>query len=89
MGSEQNLVDLVYLEGIDIAFVQSDVLSAVRNRELGNKFLDDEIAEKKIAYVTKLYDEEIHILALPGITNIKELDGQNIAVGPEHSGSAL
>ena len=47
-GSVQNLIDLLYLRGIDIAIVQSDVLSFRRKANLYPNI------PQRIRYVTKL-----------------------------------
>ena len=79
-GSVQNIKDLIYLRGIDLAIVQSDVLDEMR--ELG--FASDEIR-----YVTKLYDEEVHIIARQEVVSIKELAGRRVSIGNELSGSNM
>ncbi len=52
-GSVRNIEDLLMLRGIDIAIVQSDVLDFYRDSMLFPE------VEKKIAYITKLYNEEV------------------------------
>lgn len=89
LGSVQNLIDLIYLEGVDVAFVQSDVLRAAREDGLADRLLGQEIAEDRIGYIISLYDEEMHLLAGPSITSINDLDGKKVAVGTKNSGSAL
>lgn len=89
LGSVQNLIDLIYLRNVDVAFVQSDVLRAVSEGGLADRMLEKELAEQRIGYVTRLYDEEIHLLAGPSIASIDDLDGAKIAVGGKNSGSAL
>src|ERR1043165_4090422 len=52
-GSLQNLTDLIYLRGVDIAIVQSDALAYARRERLLP-------LDRAIAYVAKLYNEEFH-----------------------------
>lgn len=61
-GSVQNIDDLLYLKGIDIGIVQSDVLEFVKQE---NKH---PTIEERIRYITKLYNEEFHLLANSSIT---------------------
>lgn len=89
LGSVQNLIDLIYLEDADVTFVQSDVLRAVSEGDLADSLLKKDVTEKRIGYVTRLYDEEIHVLTGPSIASFDELDGGRIAVGGKDSGSAL
>jgi len=82
-GSVQNLQDIVLLRGVDIGIVQSDSLASVRRqRQLGG-------AEGLIRYIAKLYDEEIHLLARPGIERVEDLAGQVVNVDVEGSGTAM
>jgi uncharacterized protein len=56
-GSVQNIIDLLYMKGIDVGILQSDVLSFSRKENLHPNLA------QRIRYVTKLYNEEVHILA--------------------------
>src|SRR6476646_5168731 len=68
-GSVQNLADLLYLRGIDVGIVQSDVLTYVtRDKSFPG-------IEKRLQYITKLYNEEFHVLGGPGINSIDDLAG--------------
>jgi TRAP transporter TAXI family solute receptor len=81
-GSHQNVMDLLYLHGIDVAIVQSDVLNQIRDdRRITN-------IKRQISYITWLYDEELHILARPEITSLTDLAGKRVNIGQEGSGTA-
>jgi TRAP transporter TAXI family solute receptor len=82
-GSVRNIEDLLLLRGIDIAIVQSDVLEFYRRTDLYPGI------EDKIAYITKLYDEEVHILARAGIGSVDELSGRRVNFGTEGSGTFM
>ncbi|MBI1209441.1 MAG: TAXI family TRAP transporter solute-binding subunit [Azospirillum sp.] len=82
-GSAQNVRDLIYLKGVDIAIVQSDVLADMRRNN------EDRAIEKKIHYIAKLYEEEFHILAGPGINSIRDLNQKKVNVGPSGGGTLL
>jgi TRAP transporter TAXI family solute receptor len=82
-GSVQNITDLLYLRGIDIAIVQSDVLAYLKNQ---NTFPN---LEDRIAYITKLYNEEFHLIARRDITDVSQLAGQKVNFGPSGSGTAM
>jgi len=82
-GSQQNLRDLLYLNGIDIAIVQSDVLDYYRStNELPG-------IEDSIRYITKLYNEEIHVVVSESVRSIKELEGEIVSVGSAGSGTEM
>jgi TRAP transporter TAXI family solute receptor len=82
-GSIQNMQDIVLLRGIDIGIVQSDALAFARRERLlpGVTSL--------IQYITKLYDEEIHILAREGTADLQALAGRTVNVDGLGSGTAM
>ncbi len=82
-GSIRNINDILYLRGVDIGIVQSDVLSYFK-RQPGYR----NIAER-IAYITKLYNEELHVLAGPRIRTIRDLAGKKVNVGLKGSGTSM
>jgi TRAP transporter TAXI family solute receptor len=82
-GSVQNITDLLYLRGIDVAIVQSDVLAYLKRT---NAIPD---IENRVAYITKLYNEEFHLVARRDITDIRQLAGKTVNFGPEGSGTAM
>lgn len=82
-GSVRNIEDLLMLKGVDIAIVQSDVLDFYRSNQL---YPD---VEKKIEYITKLYNEEVHLLARSGIAEIGDLRGKKVNFGTQGSGTFM
>ncbi|MBL8703908.1 MAG: TRAP transporter substrate-binding protein [Rhodospirillales bacterium] len=81
-GSLQNLTDLVYLRGVDIAIVQSDALAYARRERLLP-------SDRSIAYVAKLYNEEFHLLASSAIKNVADLAGKQVNFDSRGSGTSL
>jgi uncharacterized protein len=82
-GSVRNVEDLLYLRGVDLAMVQSDVLDFYRRTDEGSN-IDD-----RLRYIAKLHDEEVHVLAGPDIADIDGLRGRRVNVGPPGSGSFM
>ncbi|MCG8492652.1 MAG: TAXI family TRAP transporter solute-binding subunit [Sneathiellales bacterium] len=82
-GSRQNIKDLIELDGTDLAIVQSDVLREVAN----SKSIPG--ATGSIRYITKLYNEEIHILAKKPVKSLKFLEGASVGVGRQGSGTEM
>src|SRR6266576_1621088 len=60
----QNLADLKLLRGIDMAILQVDALDYVRQQNLFPGI------EYWASYISKLYNEEFHLLARPDIKTI-------------------
>ncbi len=82
-GSIKAIEDLLYLKGVDIAIVQSDVLDMYK--ELGGVVS----VEDRIHYIAKLNEDEVHVLARSEYRGIEELHGKSVSFGTEDSGSFL
>ena len=82
-GSLQNLADILYLRGIDVGIVQSDVLAYAKQRNLYPGI------DRSIQYIAKLYDEEIHVLARKDIARLEDLAGKPVNVDVSGSGTAM
>src|SRR5260221_9717806 len=73
-GSLQNLLDLKYLRGIDMAILQADVLDYAKEQKLVPTL------ESSLTYIAKLYNEEFHLMVRHEITEITDLAGHKINV---------
>ena len=82
-GSVRNIEDLLLLRGIDVAIVQSDVLDFYKRAELVPNI------EGKIRYISKLYNEEVHVLARAQYGTIDDLAGKRVNFGTEGSGTFM
>jgi uncharacterized protein len=82
-GGGQNLRDVLLLKGVDIGITQSSLLSYFqRTNELGR-------LDQKIAYITKLFNEEMHIVVRrdSGLTSLAQLDGKRVNFSDIGSGT--
>jgi TRAP-type uncharacterized transport system substrate-binding protein len=79
----QNLLDLKYLRGIDLAVLPIDVLDYAREKKLISA------GDPGVYYITKLYNEEFHLLARRGIKTITDLANRNVNIGLHGSGTAI
>ena len=82
-GSVQNITDILYLRGIDIGIVQSDVLTFITRQGTHPTI------EQRIRYITKLYNEEFHLLAGEDIKTIQDLAGRKVNFGIAGSGTYM
>lgn len=82
-GSLQNIIDLKYLRGVDVAIVQADVLDYAKDQRVISDM------NRTLSYITKLYNEEFHLLARRDIKSIADLAGQKVNVGLLSSGTAI
>src|SRR5258708_34185705 len=81
-GSLQNLTDLKYLRGIDMAILQTDVLEYAKEQRLVPGI------EASLTYITRLYNEEFHLLAGPEVKSVNELANKKVSVDLRGSGTA-
>jgi uncharacterized protein len=71
-GSVQNLVDIMVLRSVDMGFVVSDALEFVRT-----EYNVPDI-EKRVAYIVKLFNNDLHIIARRDVRTIRDLAGKKI-----------
>jgi uncharacterized protein len=80
-GALQNAIDVMFARGVDCAILQTDVLDEIkRNPPFPG-------VEQYLQYVTKLYDQELHVLAGPDIESIEDLRGKKVNFGPRDGGT--
>ncbi len=61
-GGYQNVMDVLHLRGVDLCITQSNIMTYLKKTgEMGPNI------ENRLAFITRLYNEEMHILAGPGI----------------------
>jgi TRAP-type uncharacterized transport system substrate-binding protein len=82
-GSLQNITDLKFLRGIDLAILQTDVLDSAKQ---ANYFPG---VDSWITYVAKLYNEEFHLLARRDIKGVADLANQRVNFDLRGAGTAI
>ena len=82
-GPFQNLTDLKYLRGIDLAIVPADALDVAREQRLLPGI------ESSLTYVAKLYNEEFHLLARGDIKTVADLADQTVNVDLKGSSTSI
>jgi len=80
--SLQNITDLRYLRGVDLAIVQADVLDDAKIHQVISG-LDS------LTYITKLYNEEFHLLTRLDVKSLTDLSGQKVNVDLPGSGTDI
>ncbi len=82
-GGDRNIRDVRFMKGVDLAITQSNLLARMRQSgDIGP--IDD-----KIVYITKLFNEEMHLVARAeaGVTSIEQLAGRKVNLGEAGSGT--
>jgi TRAP-type uncharacterized transport system substrate-binding protein len=82
-GGPDNLKDLLYLRGADMAIVPAN---ALLNDKVGEGLGGN--LQSRLVYVTSLYGEEVHLLAGRTVDSVEALSGKKVAV-PVADGNAL
>jgi len=83
-GPEQNIKDVMFLRNVDMGITQANILKHyARTGELGSNFID------QVAYIAKLFNEEMHILVRSEVNDIHELKGKAVNFGAEGSGTEI
>src|SRR5882724_12831670 len=83
IGGPRNIRDVRYVRGVDIGLTQTNILNNFRrsNERLGQ-------ADNKIVYITRLFTEEVHLVAKSDITSIAQLKGLKINLDAKGSGTS-
>jgi TRAP transporter TAXI family solute receptor len=73
-GSVQSIADILFLQGVDIGIVRADSLDYLEKKGIARDL------RRQLTYVTKLYNEEMQVIAPVGVRNLRDLDGRRVSV---------
>ncbi len=83
-GAVGNMRDVLFLKGVDMGLVNTVTLNNFkRNNALGRH------VSQQVVYITRLFEDEFHILARPEIKELKDLDGKAVNYSDAGSGAQL
>ncbi len=82
-GSVQNIDDILYLKGIDIGIVQSDVFEVFKKAGTRPDIVNS------VNYIAKLFNVEFHLIGGPDIRSIEDLAGRTVSVDVDGSGTSV
>ena len=80
-GALQNAKDVMFARGVDFAILQTDVLDEIKRNPPFPR------VENYLQYVTRLYDQDLHVLTGPDIQSIEDLRGKKVNFGLRDSGT--
>ena len=69
-GSVQSVADILFLQGVDLGIVRSDTLDYLERKGFAKDI------KKQFTYVTKLYNEEMYVIASKSIRSMRDLERQ-------------
>jgi TRAP-type uncharacterized transport system substrate-binding protein len=81
-GATDNVKDLLYLRGIDIAITNADVLDYFKNVERIPNI------EKRINFISEMVISEVHVVVRPEINSFKDLEGKTVSLGGKGAGQS-
>jgi len=73
-GPVQSIADILLLQGVDLGVVRADSLDYLERKG----YVRD--LRKQLTYVTKLYNEEMQVIAPLSVRNLRDLDGKRVGV---------
>lgn len=73
-GSVQSVADILFLQGVDIGIVRGDTLDYLERKGFAKDI------KKQFTYITKLYNEEMQVIAPKSITSLRDLAGKTVSV---------
>ena len=82
-GSVQNVADILFLQGVDLGIVRVDTLDYLEKKGVAKDI------KKQFTYVTKLFNEEMHVLAPKSIRSLKQLEGKTVSVDLPDGGTSI
>src|ERR1700729_1455854 len=80
-GSVQSVADILFLQGVDLGIVRSDTLDYLERKGFAKDI------KKQFTYVTKLYKEEMHVIASKSIRSLRDLEGKTVSVDLPNGGT--
>jgi uncharacterized protein len=73
MGGAQNIRDVLYLRGVDMGITSTQMLRYFASTGELSSALD-----QQITYITRLYPEEMHVVAGPNVKSLQDLNGKKV-----------
>src|SRR6202012_2344963 len=73
-GSVQSVADILFLQGFDIGVVRADTLDYLEHKGFAKDI------KRQFTYITKLYNEEMQVIAPKSINSLRDLAGRTVSV---------
>jgi TRAP-type uncharacterized transport system substrate-binding protein len=83
LGAKQNINDLLYLKGVDIAVTHSDVFEEFKKEgKISN-------IAKRVNYISQVHVAGVHVLARPEIKSLRDLEGKKVGFHGKGTGVSV
>jgi TRAP transporter TAXI family solute receptor len=80
-GSVQSIADILFLRGVDLGIIRADTLDYLEKKGYASNI------KSQFTYVTKLYNEEMHVVAPKTIQKLSDLEGKTVSVDLPNGGT--
>src|SRR5437879_3163234 len=80
-GSVQSVADILFLQGVDLGIVRADTLDYLERKGFAKDI------KKQFTYVTKLYNEEMQVIAPKSVATLRDLEGKTVSVDLPNGGT--
>src|SRR6201984_1141638 len=80
-GSVQSVADILFLQGVDLGIVRADTLDYLEKKGFAHDI------KKQFTYVTKLYNEEMQVIAPKPTKSLNDLAGKTVSVDLPEGGT--
>jgi TRAP-type uncharacterized transport system substrate-binding protein len=82
-GPFDNFNDLLHLRGVDLGIVYGDTLDHFKNKEKISN------VDNRVVFIANLFPAEVHVLARPEITTLKDLEGKIVNFNTQGTAAAF
>jgi TRAP-type uncharacterized transport system substrate-binding protein len=82
-GAVENIADLLYLKGIDVAITHADVF------DLYKKSGESKNVEQRVNYISQMHNTEFYVLARSEIQSMQDLAGKKVGFHVKGSGPSV
>jgi TRAP-type uncharacterized transport system substrate-binding protein len=82
-GAVENIADLLYLKGVDVAITHADVF------DLYKKSGEAKNVEQRINYISQMHNTEFYVLARSDIKSLQDLEGKKVGFHVKGSGPSV
>src|SRR5215468_6183650 len=82
-GAVENIADLLYLRGVDLAITHADVF------DLYKKSGEAKNVEQRINYISQMHNTEFYVLARSDINSLQDLAGKKVGFHVKGSGPSV
>lgn len=80
-GSVQSIADILFLKGVDLGIIRADTLDYLEKKNYASNI------KRQFAYIAKLYNEEMHVVAPKTIQKMSDLEGKTVSVDLPNGGT--